>query len=172
MKPIDWIILLPLIFGAYEGYKKGFVMMLTGVLAIVLGVAGAFELLFLGIKYLEKILPNMPHILPIISFLVIFVLIVVAVYLLGMILKKALDLTIFAGKLDNVAGSIVGVVQWAFITGVLMWLLMQSGYFPKKYTSDTFILPYMVAIGPKFVGFFTWLFPFAGKLFKDIKGVF
>ena len=43
MKMLDLIILLPLIYGAYKGYKRGFIMSLFMLLAVIVGLYVAFH---------------------------------------------------------------------------------------------------------------------------------
>jgi membrane protein required for colicin V production len=173
MKPIDYIILIPLLFGAYEGYKKGFVLVLIGFLAMVLGVIGAFKLLQIGIDFLIVYFPHIPKLLPLLSFILIFCLIVVSVYLLGILLKKTLELTVFAGILDKIAGAMLGLAQWAFTISVLLWFIKQSHLIiPDKYTKDAPVFNFLVQIAPKIVGWFQFLLPFSHDLFKQIREIF
>ena len=108
MKPIDYMVLIPLLYGAYEGYRKGFIITVVGFLALVLGIIGAFKLMQLGIDFLMNYFPHMPTLLPFLSFIMIFFIIVIAVYALGMAVKKIIDFTVFAGTLDNLAGMMMG----------------------------------------------------------------
>jgi membrane protein required for colicin V production len=172
MKAIDFIVLIPLIYGAYDGYKRGFVLTIIGSIALLLGVIGAFKLMQLGIDFLQNYFPHMPKILTFISFISIFLLIVAGVYLLGVAIKKGLDFTIFAGTLDNVAGAVVSVCQWAFITSILIWLTKQAQLIPAEYTKDAPVYQFMLYLAPKTVNWFGFILPFSTGLFKSIKEIF
>jgi membrane protein required for colicin V production len=173
MKPIDYFILFPLIYGALEGYRKGFVLMVVGFLALILGVIGAFKLLQLGVDFLLNFFPQMPKILPLLSFILIFCLIIIAVYSLGILLKKTLEFTVFAGVLDKIVGGIVGLVQWSFTISVLLWFIKQSRLIiPVEYTKDAIIFNFLVQLAPKIIGWFQFLLPFSQDLFKLIRNIF
>ncbi|MDX2196516.1 MAG: CvpA family protein [Cytophagales bacterium] len=173
MKPIDFILLIPLIYGAYDGYKKGFVMTVFTLLAIALGTIGAFKLLQMGIKMLQSSFSQMPDLLPFVAFMLIFLAIYTGVYLLGMALKQTLSFSIFAGTLDNTAGAIIGVLMWAFITGVLVWLIKISNFeWVLPYTDGAVIYDFLSKIPPRGMSLFTWLIPFSNHLFRDIKSTF
>ena len=126
MKFLDLIILLPLLYGAYKGFKTGLVVEIAGILALVLGLILGFKLMHSGIILIQSVTGALPSLLPIMSFLLIFTVVVVGVNLLAKIFKKILDFTIFAGMLDNLAGAVVGVVKWTFGLSSLFWLLEKS----------------------------------------------
>lgn len=172
MKLIDFIVLIPLIYGAYEGYKRGFVLTIVGSIALVLGVIGGFKLMQLGIDLLQQYFPHTPKLLPFISFTIIFLLIVIGVYMLGVVIKKGLDFTIFAGTLDNVAGAVVSVCQWAFITSIILWLCKQAKLIPPEYTKDAHVYEFILYLAPKTVNWTGFMLPFASGLFKSIKEIF
>lgn len=172
MNTLDIILLIPLLYGAYDGYKKGFVLMVVGFLALILGIIGGFKLLQLGINFLMEYFPNMPRLLPLLSFLLIFILIFIGIYFLGVAIKATLDFTIFAGTLDNVAGGILGFLQASFSLSVIVWLLKQSRVIPIKYTSDSLVFKYLDNLAPYVVKFFEFLLPFAKDLFRSIKHIF
>jgi membrane protein required for colicin V production len=172
MKIIDFLVLLPLIWGAYEGYKRGFFLTLFGSVALLLGVIGGFKLMQVGIDFLKQFFPNMPRLLPYASFCIIFLLIVIVIYLIAIAIKKAMDFTIFAGTLDNAMGAVLNMMQWAFITSVILWLTKQAELIPVVYTKDAKVYDFMVYLAPKTVNWFGGILPYAGGLFKSIKGIF
>ena len=45
--------LVPLVFGAVMGFRKGFLLEIVGILAFVLGIIGGFKLMELGMTYLD-----------------------------------------------------------------------------------------------------------------------
>jgi len=51
MKMLDLIILLPLIYGAYKGYKRGFIMSLFMLLAVIVGLYAAFHFTDVIVSY-------------------------------------------------------------------------------------------------------------------------
>ncbi len=173
MKPIDFILLIPLIFGLYDGYKKGFLLVVIGFLAMILGIIGAFKLLQEGIDFLIVYFPHMPKMVPFISFIVLFIAISTGVYLLGILIKKGLSFTIFSGSLDNFMGALVGLCQWAFMLSVVLWLIKESTLIiPEAYIKDSLLFNYIEQLAPMVVKKFEFVLPFAHDLFKSIKHIF
>lgn len=173
MQPIDYILILILLYGAYEGYKKGFIIVLFTLLALILGIIGGFKLLQVGIDLLMEVFPHTPKLLPLLSFILIFALIVIGVYMLGVAIKKAIDFTVFVGIIDNIAGAIVSLFQWAFMLSIPVWLIKQSHMLlPEKYIKNAPVFNFLASLPQKTAGFFTFILPFAADLFKQIREIF
>ncbi|MFT4741964.1 MAG: membrane protein required for colicin V production, partial [Marivirga sp.] len=121
MKTLDIILLIPLVFGAYLGFKKGLLLEIVSLLAFFLAVVGAFKLVDFGQELLSPYFQNWEKALPIISFVLLFVGILLLVNLVGKIAKKILDMTLLGG-LDNFAGAVLGLLKWAFGVSLVLWL--------------------------------------------------
>lgn len=172
MKPIDFILLIPLLFGMYDGYKKGFLLVVIGLAAHIFGIIGALKLMQEGIDFLIVYFPHMPKILPFLSFIIIFMGISIGIYLLGMLIKKGLSFTIFAGTLDNVMGAVVSLLQWIFMLSIVVWLTKQSNLIPVEHIRDSIIFNYLDDLAPLVVEKLKFLMPFANDLFQSIRHIF
>ena len=114
MSTADIVIAVLLIVGAIAGYREGFLMELISFIAILLGVLGGFKLMGVGMILLHKKFNADQRTLPYISFLIIFVIIVVGVNLTGKVIKKSIDNT-FLGKADQAMGAALGTFKTLFI---------------------------------------------------------
>ncbi len=129
MKTIDIILLVPLVWGTIRGFTKGFILELASLSALILGIWLGFLLINEGIDLmttyfnLEKIDETY---WPYISFLLIFILVVVGVYFIGRFLKTVVHLTPL-GIVDRMAGGVFGLFRWAFIIGLLLWINQTYG---------------------------------------------
>ena len=165
MSWIDIVLILCLVIAGISGYREGFLMELFSLLAILLGVLGAFKLLGWAIVYLGNEFDIDQKHLPYVAFAVVFVLIVIAVRLLGNLIKLSIDKT-FLGRVDQIAGSFLGVIKSAFILSVLMWLADSFKIeFPDKWTSDSWLFPKVAAFAPAFTHWLGEFFPFFNDVF-------
>jgi membrane protein required for colicin V production len=81
MKMLDLIILLPLIYGAYKGYKRGFIMSLFMLLAVIVGLYAAFHFTDVIVGYgKEHFSWTSSYIAPV-TFLSLFLVVGAGVYL-------------------------------------------------------------------------------------------
>lgn len=169
MKALDIIILIPVLFGAYKGFKKGLLMELVSLVALLLATLLSFKLLDKGIDVLANYIDKNQTFVPYLAFVLIFVLVLFLVTYIGKATKKFLDVTLI-GKLDDLAGGILGALKWAFAFSVLLWLSQSAGINPpESYTNGTIIYPYLIVYGPQIIDFFSALLPQASSLIESIK---
>lgn len=171
MNTLDIILLIPLIWGAYRGFRKGFLLEVIAILAFILAIIGGFKLLHLGMDLLSEHFNIAGKLLPYIAFIVIFILIILMINLLGKLLKKVVDLTLL-GPIDSMAGAVLSVLKWAFGLSVIFWLSSSFGLdLPEEWTVDSVLYPYLLSFAPKAAGYFAAVVPFAHDLFDMIKGM-
>jgi membrane protein required for colicin V production len=110
MKTLDLLIIVPLLWGAYIGYKQGLLMSLVGILAFVLAVILGFKLMDTGLDLLKPYFSSSNRFLPYIAFAAIFFPIILLVNKLGQLLRKSIQYTLI-GSFDSMAGSPGGRVH-------------------------------------------------------------
>ena len=112
MSILDIVLLIILALGAFSGFRKGFVMEIVSILAFILAIIGSFKLLQEGMTFMQEQFDVSGKLLPYLTFIIIFILIILVVNLLGKALKKILDMTLL-GSFDNLAGAVIGLFKWA-----------------------------------------------------------
>ncbi len=167
MSKIDIVIAIILIIGGYFGYKRGFLMGLFFLLAIILGVFLGFKFMAMGVHYLHRNFNADLNYLPYISFFIIFIGVIILVMFIGKRFKNSMDKT-FLGKLDAIAGALLGVAKYAFCLSILFWLLSSLTIsFPNNWTNNSFLYPTTVKFAIQVnsaVGNFA---PFVKGIFKE-----
>ena len=164
MSKTDIILLLLLLFGAWSGYRKGFLMALFSLAAVILGILGGFKLMDVGISFLKKELDISSTILPYISFLGIFLVILIVVKIIGNVLHSMIDDT-FLGKADKFMGAALGIARYIFILSVLLWICTAlSVTLPDKWTKESVFMPYIVKMAPLISSQFSKIMP----IFKEL----
>ena len=121
MKGIDIVLLAIIALGAIQGYRKGFLMEVVSISAFIVAVIAGFKLLHVGIDFLRDNFHLSGKWLPYLSFLLIFVGIIILMNVIGRAVKKVLDMTLFGG-FDNMVGALVGSFKWIFGISVLIWI--------------------------------------------------
>jgi membrane protein required for colicin V production len=159
VKTIDIIIAIPLLIGALSGFRKGLILEIAGFLALILGLIGGIKLLDFGIRFLSENFHIQSSWLPVIAFLLIFIVIILIVHSIGWILKKMMSL-IFLGWIDRISGAVLGVLKWAFTVSALIWLFSHIGMeISEQNKADSLLYPYVVAFAPKVFSWISEIFP-------------
>ncbi len=168
MKLLDIIILVPLLWGAYKGFTKGFVMEVVSLLAFVLAILIAFKTLHLGIELIRPYI-SAESFLPLISFVLIYIAVVLLINLAGKLIKKFLDITLL-GKVDDIAGAILGALKWAFGLSTILWLMNQAQIVvPNDVVEDSILFPYLVKYGPSLINTVSEIVPYGRGIVDAIN---
>lgn len=122
MTYIDLLILVPLLWGAVRGFMKGFIISISGLLALILGIYGAILLSDRLGAYLAESHGLEGAMMPTIAFSLVFLAIVVGVHFLGRLIQKGMNL-VSLGFVNKLAGGLFGVLKAALILSVVILLL-------------------------------------------------
>ena len=171
MNVLDIIIIIPLVFGAFKGFRKGLLMELVSLLALLLAVIASFYFMQRGVILLTPYLGNDNSLLPVFSFVIIFIAVLMGVFYLGRILKKILDVTLL-GSIDDVAGAILGFLKWGLVFSVFLWLFDKGGILlPESLTNGSVLFPYIVVYAPNLLAVVTDVLPFTDNLIDEISAL-
>ena len=171
MKTVDIILLIILGLGAIQGFRKGLIMEIVSIVAFVLAIIGGFQLLHTGIDLLRDYFHLAGKMLPYLSFLIIFIGIIILINLLGKAVNNVLDMTLLR-SFDNFVGAVLGIVKWTFGLSVLIWIFT---YFEinilENYVDNTIIYPMVSSFAPKVVEYIAVFLPFADDIFSSVEKI-
>jgi membrane protein required for colicin V production len=122
MNVMDIVLCIPLVWGLYKGFTKGFIVELASLVAFGLGIWGAYHFSAYTAEVLkDKLNVHSPY-LPIISFSFTSLLIVIAIFLLAKLLQKFAE-GMALGTLDKIAGALFSALKYALLLSVCIFVL-------------------------------------------------
>ncbi|MFD2571213.1 CvpA family protein [Spirosoma soli] len=151
MTTLDILMLIPLAWGAFNGYRKGLLVEIIAVIAFVVAMIVGFKFLAFGIDLLSPYISRelARKLLPWLGFSVIFFPTIFMINQMGFALRRSLKYTLL-GTFDSVAGAAVGLFTWVFGISVILWLFSYMGVkMPARQTDGAFLYPYIRPIAPK-----------------------
>ena len=164
MSTVDIALITLILIGGIMGYREGFLMELFSFAALILGVLGAFKLMGYAIIWLSGQFDIDETIVPYVAFAGVFIIILIAVRLMGTIIKMSIDKT-FLGRIDQAAGAAIGVLKAVFLLSVSLWLFDALDFeLPENWTSGSWILPRVESFAPQVALWLADYIPF----FRDI----
>ena len=128
MNTIDVIVGLLLAYSLFRGLTKGFVIEISGMIALFLGIMGAFKFSSYIGKYLSSYVDWNPKIIQAVSFILLFIGIIYAISLLAKMLTKALKIVALGG-LNRLIGGLFGVIKWCVILSALTLVFKEINSF-------------------------------------------
>ncbi|MDA3953919.1 MAG: CvpA family protein [Bacteroidales bacterium] len=122
MNTIDLVFGIILLWSAYRGFSKGFIVQLATLAALLLGILGAVMFSDFTSSLIIKKFEVSGNYLPLISFAVTFIAIVIAVHLLAKMLNKLID-AIALGIVNRLLGVLFSVLKIGFIVSIILVLV-------------------------------------------------
>ena len=119
MNYFDIIIIIPLIWGGYKGFKKGFIIEIASFIALGLGIWGGMRFSSISAKYLSSAFEISENVMPLISFAVTFIAIVIVVFTFAKMLQKIITM-VALGFINRATGALFGMLKFGLIMSVLI----------------------------------------------------
>jgi membrane protein required for colicin V production len=142
-------------------------MELISLVAIVLGVLGGFKLMGEGMLILQDKFHADKSTLPYISFVLIFIIIVVLVRLLGNMVKHSIDKS-FLGTVDQSMGAALGAFKILFLLSIVIWIMDSLKITPKaEWTEGSWLYPFTAKLAPRTADWLGGFIPVFKEIFRQ-----
>ncbi|MEZ5198965.1 MAG: CvpA family protein [Bacteroidales bacterium] len=122
MNYIDIILIIPIIWFAYQGFRHGLIIELASLVALILGIYAAMYFSHYAGNFLTNSLGIETEYLPVISFILTFVVVVILVYVVGKILEKLINM-VALGFLNKMAGAVFGMLKATVLLSIIILIL-------------------------------------------------
>jgi membrane protein required for colicin V production len=119
MNYIDIVLTILLVLSAISGFRKGLIVELASLAALVLGIWGAFEFSHVTSAFLVENLNWKWDHLNIASFIITFIVIVILVHIIGNTVNKIVE-TVMLGFVNKLAGLVFGIIRTALVLSILL----------------------------------------------------
>jgi membrane protein required for colicin V production len=144
----DVILLVILLWGAWGGFKKGFIISVASFIAIIAGGLGAYYFSDVLGEWMSDHLSWTASQISVGSFAIAFIAVVIAVHLLAKALEKVLSL-VALGFVNKIAGSALGLLKNALILSFIIYGLRGfNNMLPQDLAKDCVIFPCVESIAP------------------------
>ena len=166
---ITGLILLSLFF--IRGYTKGLIVAAFSVIAILLGVVCALKLSQSFAAWLLEKGYTTPAWAPALSYVILFVGVVLVVRLIAKLLQKAVE-GLMLGIFNKLAGGLLYTVLGAVLYSSMLWLGTRMNMFSPELIASSKAYTFFTALAPRFFSLAGHLLPFAKDVFSGLQRFF
>ena len=124
MNALDILIIIPIVFGIWRGFKKGFIIELFTFLALFIGLYAGIHLSDSVSGFLQEQFSSDSEYLPTISFTITFLLVGAMVYFAGVAIEKAIK-AVSLSLPNRLLGAFLGAFKMILFAGTSI-ILLQS----------------------------------------------
>ena len=168
---IDTVALVLLVIAIFKGFTKGFIVALFSFLAFIIGLAAALKLSALAAEYIGNAVSISQRWLPVIAFLVVFLVVAIAIRLGAKMLEGAVKLAML-GWLNRLGGIIFYILIYFFIFSILLFYAGQLHFLKPETMEASVSYPLIQPIAPKIMAVMGAIMPFFKDMFDQLLQFF
>lgn len=168
---IDIILIVLLIIAAVKGFRRGLIVGIFSLIAIIVGLAAALKLSTVAASYIGNAIKISDTWLPIISFIVVFIIVVILIRLGANLIQKSVELA-FLGWVNRLGGILLYVIMYLIVYSVLLFYASQIGLIKPATIEQSVSYHYLQPWGPKVINGLGTVIPFFKGMFNDLETFF
>lgn len=149
MNFLDIIFIIPIIWFAYQGFKRGLIIELASLVALILGIYAALYFSFYAENFLTKNMSMDSDYVPTVAFIITFLIVVIIVYFIGKILEKVISM-VALGFLNKMAGGFFGILKAAVLISIVLLIInnFSEKFISKEKKENSFLYAPIAGIAP------------------------
>lgn len=139
MNYLDIIIAVSLLYGLIKGFKNGLIKEITSLLALIIGVYIAINFSDYLIPKINSFLKGFEKFVPIISFIILFIITFFSIKIFGYIIDKFTKI-IALGFVSRLLGGFFGLLKTLVILSFLILLIREQGVIKKNIEEESVLI--------------------------------
>lgn len=168
---IDAAFLILIIFASIKGLRKGLILALFSIIAFIAGLAAALKLsAVVAVRLADHVNPSFKW-LPLLSFLLVFILVAFIINLVGRLLQKTFE-TVMLGWVNRIAGMVLFIALYTFILSIFLFYAVQVHFIKPATISSSYFYTYIEPLGPKVINRLGDVIPFFKNMFAELQKFF
>lgn len=168
---LDIIFAILVVLAIIKGFRKGLIVALFSFIAFFIGLAAALKLSAVVAGYIGKTVKISEQWLPVISFIVVFIIVIILVNLGAKAIEKVLQLTLL-GWLNRLGGILFYLLLYITIYSVLLFYAKQLNLLKPETINKSVTYSYIEPWAPKAINAFGKLIPIFKNMFTQLEDFF
>jgi len=168
---IDVIFVILMILAVIQGYRRGFIIAVFSFVAIIVGLAAALKLSTVVAGRIGHAVKVSEKWLPILSFLVVFVVVVLLIRLGARVIQRITE-TVMLGWFNRLAGIILYAAIYITIFSIFLFYAGQMKIISSETVGASISYPFIQPWGPKAIDAIGTVIPFFKNMFNELQDFF
>ncbi len=168
---IDIIFFTILVLALVQGWRKGLIIGLFSMICGLIGLAAAVKLSVVLATHMKADLHMSSRWVPVISFALVFVLVILLIHWIGRLLEKLVKLVLL-DWLNKLGGILLFIVFYISIYSILLFYGAKTPFISKQAISNSHFFSLIAPFGPAVIRFITGFIPYGQDMFTALEGFF
>ena len=168
---LDLFLIVILILAIIKGYQRGLIVGIFSFVAVIIGLAAAMKLSTVVAGYIGNAIKVSDHWLPVISFLVVFIVVVLLVRLGANMIQKTVEISML-GWVNRLGGILLYVAIYVIVYSVAFFYAEQLKLVQQDTIQKSVTYSYIQPWGPKVIEGFATIVPLFKGMFSELQTFF
>jgi len=168
---IDIVFVVLMVMAIIKGFSRGLIVALFSVVAYIVGIAAALKLSAVVANRLKENISVSNQWLPIISFVIVFIIVVVLVRVGAALIEKTFQVALL-GWANKLAGVLLFVALYTMLLSVVLFYATEINLVKPQTIAGSYTYGYIAPWGPKTIDGFGRLLPVFKDMFSDLESFF
>ena len=168
---IDIVFLILVILAVIKGFRRGLIVGLFSFIAIIVGLAAAIKLSIVVAGYIGSAVNVSDRWLPVISFLVVFIAVVLLIRLGAKAIEKGVEV-IALGWVNRLGGILLYLAIYLFVYSVFLFYASQLNILTSKTIENSGTYDFLQPWGPRIIDAIGSVLPFFKGMFHELEQFF
>jgi membrane protein required for colicin V production len=168
---LDLIFAVILILAVIKGYQRGLIVGVFSFIAIIIGLAAAIKLSLAVAGYIGETVKVSDEWLPIISFVVVFLIVVLLVRWGANVIQRTAEVAML-GWVNKLGGIILYLALYIAVFSVLLFYAEQVQLLKQETINKSATYSFVRPWGPKAINTFGTVIPFFKDMFSELEKFF
>ena len=168
---LDIIFAVVIILALFKGYQRGLIVGLFSLVAVIIGLAAAMKLSTVAAGYIGKAVKISQEWLPVISFAIVFILVVLLIRLGANAIERTVEV-VMLGWLNKLGGIILYAVIYTIVFSVLLFYAEQIKLIKPETIQQSVVYSFIQPWGPKAINGVGAIIPVFKDMFGELKHFF
>ena len=168
---IDIIFVVLMILAIVKGFRRGLIVAVFSLVAIVIGLAAAIKLSAIAAHYLGQSVKVSDRWLPVIAFVGVFITVVFIVRVGATLIEKTFQLAML-GLVNRLGGIFLYVILYTIIYSILLFYASQIHILKPGTIEKSATYPYIQSWGPNVIDSLGKLIPIFRDMFSGLEDFF
>lgn len=168
---IDIITLILLAIAIFKGWQRGLIVAVFSLVGLIVGLAAALKLSVLVAGYLDEAVSIFSKWLPVISFALVFIVVVLLIRMVANLIQASVELA-WLGGVNKIGGAALYIIVYLLAFSVILFFLVQSGLITKKTVNESVTYQYIEPWGPWVLNSIGGFVPVFKNMFTELQQFF
>ena len=168
---LDLLFVIILVLAIVKGYQRGLIVGIFSFVAVIIGLAAAIKLSAVVAGYIGDTIKVSNEWLPVISFAVVFILVVLLIRLGANMIQKTVEISML-GWVNRLGGILLYIAIYSMVYSVVLFYADQLKLLQPDTIEKSVTYSYVQPWGPKIITGFASVVPVFKDMFTELESFF